>query len=214
MSQYNNREENNVLMSTFYHRDPSVPYWRSNVDVDSLFAAHAHRPERAQAWLRYRKVSESCFGFQQAVMMNGHFEGGILGNHKFHWTFTPGRRGDIAIVLPVFNEYRLADFVAISRHDHEIWGCCTGAGQFVGDITTPLRVHRAPANWLANDCDGILPLSKTFFPQLQNASRIIAEDDDHAWDLAQRVFIDPAAKFGRDEGEAEERAYKQIEIAA
>jgi hypothetical protein len=76
------------------------------------------------------------------------------------------------------------------------------------------RVHRAPANWLANDCDGILPLSKTFFPQLQNASRIIAEDDDHAWDLAQRVFIDPAAKFGRDEGEAEERAYKQIEIAA
>ena len=62
---------------SFYDRDPTVPYWRSNVDVDSLFAAHAHRPERAQAWLKFRDVSE-CSILEQAVMMRGHFELGLL----------------------------------------------------------------------------------------------------------------------------------------
>jgi hypothetical protein len=200
---------------TFYHLDPTVPYWRSNVDIEQLFTAHAHNPERAQAWLRYREVSQTCTGFEQAVIVKGHFELGILGNNTFNWTFTPGRKGDLAIALPVFNEYRLADFVAMSRHDHEIWGACTGTGEYIGDLAvSPLRIHRSLAGWLANDCDGIVPLSKAFFPLLQNAPRIIAEDDDHAWDLAYRVFIDPATKFERDEGEAEELAYERIEVAA
>jgi hypothetical protein len=196
----------------FYHRDPSAPYWRSNVDIDSLFTAHAHRPERAQSWLSHRQVSESCFGFERAVTMRGHFEGGILGDHTYNWTFTPGPRGDLAIVLPVFNDYRLADFVAMSRHDHEVWGCVTGAGQQLGDITTPLRIYRTPADWLASDCDGIVPLSNAFFPLLQNAPTLVAADDDHAWDLAHRVFISPAAKFGADQGAAEELAYERIEV--
>jgi hypothetical protein len=196
---------------TFYHRDPTVPYWRSNVDIDSL-TAFAHRPERAQAWLRHRNVSETSAGFEQATMMNGHFEGGILGNHTYNWTFTPGRKGDLAIALPVFNEDRLADIVAMSRHDHTVWGCVTGAGQYLGDITTPLRIHRSPADWLANDCDGIVPLSKAVFTSLQNAPKLIAADDDHAWDLTYRVFINAAAKFGADQSEAEELAYERIEV--
>jgi hypothetical protein len=199
---------------TFYHRDSSVPYWRSNTDIESLFAAHSHRPERAQAWLRHRQVSEVCFGFERAVTMRGHFEGGILGNHTYNGTFTPGHRGDLAIVIPVFNEYRLADLVAMSRHDHTVWGCVTGSGQYVGDITTPLRVHRTPADWLANDCDGIVPLSKASFPFLQNAPKLIAADDDHAWDLAYQIFINPAAKFGADQVAAEELAYERIEVMA
>ena len=197
-----------------YHRDATVPYWRSNIDVDQLFTAHAHRPDRAQAWLRFRKVSESCSGFERAAMMQGHFEGAILGNHTFHWTFTPGRKGGLALALPVLNDCRLIDVVAMSRYDHTVWGAVIGTGLYLGDITTPLRVHRSPANWLANDCDGVLPLSKAFLPALRNAPRIIAEDDDHAWELAYRVFIDPAAAFGADQREAEEQAYEQIEVAA
>jgi hypothetical protein len=197
---------------TYYHRDPTVPYW-SNIDVDQLYEAHSHRPERAQAWLRHRQVSESCCGFERATIMKGHFEGGILGNHTFCWTFTPGRKGDSAIVLPVFNEYRLVDFVAMSRHDHTIWGCCVGTGLYLGDPSaSPLRVHRTLAGWLANDCEGVLPLSKSFFPLLQLAPKLIAEDDDHAWDLAHRIFINPAAKFGSDQSEAEETAYERIEV--
>ena len=147
-------------------------------------------------------------------MMQGHFELGILGNSTFNWTFTPGRKGDLAIALPVFNDYRLADFVAMSRHDHTVWACCTGAGSYLGDIPNPLRVYRTPAEWLANDCDGVLPLSKAFFPLLQSTPKLIAVDDDHAWDLAYRVFIDPAANFGCHEGEAEDMAYERIEVAA
>jgi hypothetical protein len=194
---------------SFYNRDPSLPYWRANVDAESLFAAHAHRPERAQAWLRYRDVSEKCCGFEQAVLMHGHFEGGILINQTYHWTFTPGRNGDLAIVVPVAN-----DFVAMSRHDHNVWGCTTGRGQYLGSLAQCLRIHRTLAGWLANDCDGIVPLSKAFFPQLRNAPTLIAEDEDHAWDIAERAFINPAIEFGCDAWEAEQQAYEQIEVAA
>ena len=199
-------------ISCFHHRDPTVPFWRLNVDAEALFDAHAHRPDRAQAWLRYREVSETCLGFRDAAMMRGHFEGGILGNHLYHWTFTPVHSGNLAVVVPVFHDYRLVDFVAISRYDHTVWGCCTGVGQYLGVITSPLRVHRTVAGWLANDCDGILSLSRIFLPLLGNAPKIIAEDDDHAWELAYRVFIDPAAAFGANQHEAEELAYRRIEV--
>ena|SRR6266550_3041794 len=106
---------------SFYDRDPTVPFWRSNVDVDSLFAAHALRPDRAKAWLKFRGVSESAT-FERAVMMRGHFEGGILSNHTYHWTFTPTYKGELAVVLPVYDGCRLVDFLAISRHDHSMWG--------------------------------------------------------------------------------------------
>ncbi len=212
MTNSHTTQTDRTYTSLFYHRDPTVPFCRSNVDADQLFEAHAHRRDRAQAWLRYRKVAETCFGFERAGLMKGHFKFGLLGYHTYHWTFTPTHIGDLALVLPVYEDCRLADFIAISCHDHEIWGCCTGAGQSLGDIATPLRVHRSPANWLANDCDGILPLSKLFFPLLRNASSIIAEDDDHAWDLAYRVFIDPAARFGANQGDAENLAYTRIEV--
>jgi hypothetical protein len=145
-------------------------------------------------------------------MMRGHFEAAILSRHAYHWTFTPGPDGDLAITVPVVRDYGAADFVAMSRHDHTVWGCCTGAAQYLGIITSPLRVHRTVAHWLANDCNGVLPLSKAFLPLLAHAPTIIAEDDDHAWELAYRVFIDPAAAFGGDQDEAEELAYSRIEV--
>jgi hypothetical protein len=153
---------------TFYDRDPSVPFWRSNVDVDSLFAAHAHRPERAQAWLQFRDVSATGT-LERAVMMRGHFELGILCNHTYHWTFTPTYIGELAIVLPVYEDCRLVDLLAISRLDHRIWGCCSGAGQYVGStavhrksLNSPIRVYKTPISWFLANCEGILPLAKSF----------------------------------------------------
>jgi hypothetical protein len=207
----------------FYNRDSTVPFWRSNVDVDALFENHSHRPERAQAWLRYRNVSETCLGFEQAVMMHGHFEGGILGYHTYHWTFTPGRRGDLAIVLPVYEDYRLVDMLAISRHDRSIWGCVTGAGHFVGStavhrktLNSPLRVYKTPINWLLANCEGILPLSKSFFPLLQHASIIIAEGYEHAWEISELAFMAPAERLFLDCDSAERAALSKItfEVAA
>lgn len=198
-----------------YDRDHGLPFWQNYVDAESIFQAFSHRSERAQAWLRYRNVAETCIGFRQAVLMKGFFEGGILANHTYHWTFTPGCRGDLAISIPVFNGGRLVDFVAMSRNDHTVWGACTGTGQYLGDLTGPrLRVHRSLAGWLANDCDGIVPLSKSFLPQLRNAPMLIAEDDEHAWELAERAFINPAIAFGCDPWEAEQAAYGQIEVSA
>jgi hypothetical protein len=198
-----------------YHRDPTLPFWCSNVDAATLFQSHANRPERAQAWLRYRKVSEDCSGFRDAFTIRGHFEGAILSGKTYRWTFTPSGRGDLSVAIPVLdNDCHLSDFVAMSRHDHTIWGCCTGSGQYLGVIKPPVRIHRSLANWLANDCDGVLPLSKRFLPLLANAPRIVAEDDEHAWELAYSIFIDPACFAGGDQAAAEELAYSRIEVVS
>jgi hypothetical protein len=199
---------------SFYDRDPTVPFWRSNVDVDSLFAAHAHRPHRAQAWLKFRETSDAT-----AVMMRGHFEGGILCDHTYHWTFTPTPAGETAIVLPVYENWRLVDLLAISRHDHSLWGCVTGAGQYAGRFvrdnhdragTLTLLVHKTPISWLMSNCEGVLPLSKSFFPMLQFAHSIVAQDGDHAWEVAQRAFIYPAERLGLDCAAAEQAAFDRI----
>jgi hypothetical protein len=206
-----------------YHRDPTVPFWRSNVDVDALFENHSHRLERAQAWLRYRDVPESCTVFGQAVMMRGNFEFGLLGYHTFCWTFTPTHAGELAVVMPVYEDFRLVDLLAISRHDHSIWGCCTGAGQYIGSTTahrknlnSPLRVYKTPINWLLANCEGILPLSKSFFPLLQHASSIIAEGYEHAWEISELAFMAPAERLFLDCESAEQAALNRItfEVAA
>src|ERR1700744_5903512 len=88
-----------------YQRDESLPFWQNYVDTQSIIERFANLPDKAQAWLRYRDVSESCIGFPQAAMMHGHFEGGVLADHTFCWTFTPGRRGDTAIVVPLRNDF-------------------------------------------------------------------------------------------------------------
>ena len=49
-------------------------------------------------------------------------------------------------------------------------------------------------------------------PSLGNAPSLIAEDDEHAWDLAYRVFVDPAASFGANQNDAEKLAYIRIEV--
>ncbi len=208
-------------MTYFYNR--GVPYWRSNTNVEQLFEAHAHRPDRAQAWLNWYYVSEQAT-FEQAVLMRGHFELGYLSSHTFTWSFTPTHKGEPAIVLPVYEDFRMVDLLAISRHDpHNIWGCTIGAGQHLGsttehreDRTSPLRVYKTPITWLIANCEGVLPLSKSWFPLLQHAPSIIADDYDHACEISELAFIGPAERLGFDCESAEQVAFKKItfEVAA
>jgi hypothetical protein len=204
--------ENYNPASAVYLRDSSLPFWQNNVDAESIFEAFSHRPERARTWLRHRNVSETCSGFERAVMMHGHFEGGILQNYIYRWTFTPGRKGDLAIVVPVLEGGgRLVDFVAMSRHDENaIWGCCTGVGRYVGEFSAArVAVHKTPLAWLLSG-DGVLPLAKSFFPLLQFANNIVARDGDHAWELANQAFLYPAERLGLDVECAEQAAFDRI----
>jgi hypothetical protein len=207
--------ENYNPASAVYLRDHTLPFWQNNVDAQSIFKAFAHRPERAKAWLRNRNVSETCNGFERAVMMHGHFEGGILNNHTYSWTFTPGCRGDLAIVVPVYNGGQLVDFLAMSRHDENfVWGCCTGAGQYVGHFSAAsISVHKTPLVWLLSG-HGVLPLAKSFFPLLQFAGSIVASDGDHAWYIANQAFIYPAERLGLDREDAEQSAFDRISFEA
>src|ERR1700722_12715780 len=124
-------------------------------------------------------------------MMHGHFELGLLADHTYHWTFTPTHTGGLAVVIPVYERSRLVDMLAISRHDHTVWGCVTGAGQYIGSTAvnrksnnSPLRVYKTPINWLLANCEGILLLSKSFYPLLQYAFCIVAEGYEHACELS------------------------------
>jgi hypothetical protein len=155
--------------------------------------------------------------------MRGHFELGLLACHTFCWTFTPTYDGELAIVFPVYEDHRLVDLLAISRHDHSVWGCCTGAGQYVGStaayrksLNSPLRLYKTPINWLLANCEGILPLSKAFLPLLQHASSIIAESYEHAWEISELAFTAPAERLFLDCDAAEQAALNKVsfEVAA
>jgi hypothetical protein len=198
---------------TLYHRDPSVPFWRSNADIEQLYEAHGHNPARARAWLCWRSSTDSG----PAVMMRGHFELGLLTSRTYHWTFTPTHTGGLAIVLPVYDACRMVDMLAISRHDHSIWGCVTGAGQYIGssvtqrkDRNSPVLIYKTPINWLLANCDGILPLSKSFFPLLQSAPSIVAESFEHACEISELAFVAPAERLGFDCEAAEHSALNKI----
>jgi hypothetical protein len=146
-------------------------------------------------------------------MMQGHFEAGSLGAHTYRWTFTPTYKGEPAIVLPVHEQGRLLDFLAIARHDYRVWGCVTGAGQYLGQFGAPLSVHGTPYSWLMSNCDGVLPLAKAFFPPMQFAPSIVAQDGDHAWEIAHQAFIYPAERFDLDCYAAEQVAFDRISEA-
>ena len=116
----------------------------------------------------------------------------------------------------------MVDLLAISRHDpHNIWGGTTGAGQFIGgntreQRTSPVRVYKSPINWIHANCEGMLPLSKSFFTLLQNAPSIVAEDYEHACEIAELTFMAPAERLGLDCEAAEQAALDKItfEVAA
>ncbi|SHG69588.1 hypothetical protein SAMN05444169_3707 [Bradyrhizobium erythrophlei] len=156
-------------------------------------------------------------------MMRGRFELGLLALHTYHWTFTPTHTGGLAVVLPVYEDFRMVDLLAISRHDHSVWGCVTGIGQYIGStaqgrtkLDSPLRVYKNPINWLLANCEGILPLSKSFFPLLQHAPCIIAEGYEHACEISELAFVGPAERLFLDCDAAERAALDRIafEVAA
>jgi hypothetical protein len=59
-------------------------------------------------------------------------------------------------------------------------------------------------------CDGVLPLAKAFLPLLQFANSIVAQNANHAWNLANGAFIYPAVRFGLDCNAAEQAALDRI----
>jgi hypothetical protein len=178
-------------MPTLYNRDESLPYWRNNIDVDALLEDLAIRQD-------------------DALTMRGHFEGAILGDHTFQFTFTPGE-GAPAIIFPVHDERgRLVDILAIAPDDYALYGCVTGQGQFVGELASQLRVHRTASSWIENDFEGILPLAKACYPLLQLATCITADDAGHAERLVNEVYIYTAERFGLDVAAAEQSARNKI----
>ncbi|MDB5553815.1 MAG: hypothetical protein JWL86_3799 [Rhizobium sp.] len=187
-----------------------------NVDTDALFEAHAHNSERAMAWLRFRDVSESTI-LDSAVMMRGTFELGILPGHTFNWTFTPAHTGQLAIVIPIYESCRIVDLLAVSRHDHSVWGCCTGAGLYAGRTDMhrkspryPIRLYKTLIAWLLANGQGVLPLSKSFFPLVQSAPCIVGDDMEHAFQIADWTFSRPAERHFLDCEAAEQTAYEKV----
>ncbi|MBB5053052.1 hypothetical protein HNQ36_003043 [Afipia massiliensis] len=89
-----------------------------------------------------------------------------------------------------------------------------GTALSAGTLTrSPLRVYQTPLSWLRGKCKGVLPLANNFFPLLQATPQIVADNDDHAWHLAERIFIKPAISVGADDQAAEQEAISRISLA-
>lgn len=207
---------NTPKMFSQYYNDESLPFWRMNVDATALFEAHAHNPERAKAWLCFRDVSETEI-IDSAKMMRGTFELGILSDHTFNWTFTPTPLGELAVVIPIFGQCGMVDILAVSRYDHSVWGCCTGAGLYAGRLDmnrktrrSALRLYKSPITWFLANGQGVLPLSKAFFPIIQYASSIVGDDFEHAFQIADWTFTGPAERHFMDYDAAQQAAYEKV----
>ena len=172
-----------------YEFDESVPFWRSDVDVAALYAKYATSGDEL--------CDELFLDVDIApAEMRGRFEMLISDSRVHHWTFTPGAGNDRALAIPVVEDGAMVDIVAVG--DHQAWGCVTGRGKTIGPTAEPsaVRVYKTGWQWLLFGCDGVLVLDKAAYPSLAAAPQLVAEDLDHADELAYRVFALPAFHRG------------------
>ncbi|EKS38751.1 hypothetical protein [Afipia clevelandensis] len=178
-----------------YEYDPEVPYWRADVDAQALYDAHGRvGPEVTDLLLELELAKPSGVDdIGPVAIMDGRFSDAYLGDHTFTWIFTPGEGPDSAIVIPIWQDGRVVDLLALSADDVRNWGCVTGKGIVAGTIPDgqPVRVYEAPWRWVKYGCDGVVILAKSAFPALSGSPVIYAESIDHAENLAERVFVRP-----------------------
>jgi len=174
--------------------DPTVPYWESDIDVAALYQAHLITDLTQDSLFDYLGLDETAETNGPVGFMRGRFSDALLPDHTFQWIFTPGAGEMPAIVVPVLVDGEMVDIMACGGFDHG-WGCVTGHGNILGALTpgAPLRAYKSAQRWLMW-ADGVLPLRKRAWERLAEASLIIAEDPDHAGELAYRVFSLPACE--------------------
>ena len=135
------------------YNESSLPYWRNTDDIYEFYRTGARRHDDG------------------LVKMRGTFRAALLNEFTYDNIFVPTDDGEPTFVIPVFEGCRVIDIVAIGNN---VWGCVTGAGQYIGTLANPLRAYRSPRSWLEGDI-GILILAKSFYETLF-AESVIAED--------------------------------------
>lgn len=192
-------------MEDVFELDPACPYWQSDFDAGELLEKYKLGCGGFSDWLD-RESGDSWYSDEPrgalVYAMRGHFEPLIWPDRCHQYTFTPGAGGTLALVIPVVEDGRVIDLVAMAAHHEWIWACVTGRGTVTGNETEgePLRIYKTAWQWLLWDCDGVLPLDKSVYPGLAEIdfSRsadnrvLLAEGLDHADELIYRVYAKPA----------------------
>lgn len=101
------------------------------------------------------------------IQMRGAFRPAPL-TYSGH-VFEPDDTGPATVVIPVYDSHGIIDVVAVGP---DVWGCISGAGQYLGTSADPLTVHRTPDSWIAGDT-GILPLSKSFLRTMPSTATTV-----------------------------------------
>ena len=139
-------------MDSSFEHDPTVPFWRSDVDVAELYRTHAFDSPRVDSWLAHMGCElDEVRAFGPIAEMRGRFMPGILNDRTHHYTFTPDGLGrGRAVVIPIIMNEEMVDLLAVSKHDENVWGTVTGRGIFAGRIVAdaPLNVYRNAWRWL------------------------------------------------------------------
>jgi hypothetical protein len=111
-----------------YEIDPEVPFWRSTVDVEALYAKH--RQSGAVDLLTDLAMinPDDTADLGQIVLMSGRFLPLLSNDTTYFCTFSPGMGEEQAVVLPINEHGIMVDLLAISTDDASLWGCVTGHG--------------------------------------------------------------------------------------
>jgi hypothetical protein len=113
----------------------TLQYWL-NDDVTDLYQDHAHRRG------------------DNVMIMAGVFRPALLPDYTYDYIFEPNDDGPPTRVIPVFDECKVSDIVAVGD---KAWGCVSGRASALGTFTDPQRVYKNPTSWMAGSL-GILPL--------------------------------------------------------
>jgi hypothetical protein len=203
-----------VFKVEMYEVDPEVPFRHANIDVSNLYDGATQdgcRDLLVQCGLI--EPDEEC-KFERTVLMVGRFLPLLSNEATYCWTFSPGMGDEQALVLPIIEDGQIVDLLALHGEDRDVWGCVTGQGKMVGTLkaSQPVRIYKAPFQWLLFGCDGVIVLRNDAYspkrrftdadgavhqaaqssPRLEDASLIYGESLTHVEELIERVFAIPA----------------------
>lgn len=196
---------------------------------EMTFLEHAYETHEINDWIeRNMGDIDAVKAFGPIAMMKGRFI--PYGNsYIYDYEFMPHPMGaQRAIVMPVREDGAVVDIVAwrFSHAALDVWGCVTHAGRFLNrdaiykPRSQPLFVCDNWHQWIARDCDAVMPLRVSAIPELRQAGHVSVGSTGQALRLLYEAFLFPASSHPQDPAWQEarklgrERIWIEDEVAA
>jgi hypothetical protein len=194
-------------------------------DIERLYQEHAYESVAVDDWIEMHFGDvDAVRAFGPIAEMRGQFTHSES-SHIYQYQFTPKKDGTYrAIVMPVLEDGVMVDLVTWRWSQHakrlDVWGCVTHAGRFLNrdaiykPHAEPLHICERWFQFIARDCNAVLPLRVSAIPELVHAGDVAVSNSSHALQLLHEAYLwplkgDPRGPIWK---EARERGRRHIYV--